>query len=153
MIDFPSSVAYVSQDPHLHSSPTTPPLLHNSWPRGEMGMRQMLYPYLWATGDCSKIFHSEGLRTLWLHLIFSTYAYMHEREKMPSFHVPSARRDMHKRSWVIDHGNSISQLFSSWASLVVQWLRICSAMKGTLVQSLVQEDPSCCWATKPVCHN
>ena len=78
---------------------------------------------------------------------------MHEREKMPSFHVPSARRDMHKRSWVIDHGNSISQLFSSWASLVVQWLRICSAMKGTLVQSLVQEDPSCHRATEPMPHN
>ena len=27
------------------------------------------------------------------------------------------------------------------ASLVVQWLRICLAMQGTLVQSLVLEDP------------
>ena len=25
--------------------------------------------------------------------------------------------------------------------------------EGTVVQSLVQEDPTCCKATKPVCHN
>ena len=28
-----------------------------------------------------------------------------------------------------------------WASLVVQWLRIYLAMQGTLVRSLVWEDP------------
>ena len=33
-------------------------------------------------------------------------------------------------------------------SLVVQWLRICLPMQGTLVQSLVQEDPPCRGATK-----
>ena len=32
---------------------------------------------------------------------------------------------------------------NSWASLVVQWLRIRLAMQGTLIQSLVQEDPTC----------
>ena len=37
--------------------------------------------------------------------------------------------------------------------LVVQWLRIHFAVQGTLVQSLVQEDPACCRATKPVCHD
>ena len=26
-------------------------------------------------------------------------------------------------------------------------------MQGTRVQALVQEDPTCCGATKPVCHN
>ena len=26
-------------------------------------------------------------------------------------------------------------------------------MQGTRVRSLVQEDPTCCGATKPVCHN
>ena len=36
------------------------------------------------------------------------------------------------------------------ASLVVQWLRICFAMQGTLVRSLVQEDPTCLKAAKPV---
>ena len=38
-------------------------------------------------------------------------------------------------------------------SLVIQWLRICLPTEGTWVQSLVQEDPTCHRATKPVCHN
>ena len=39
-----------------------------------------------------------------------------------------------------------------WASLVVQWLRIHLPMQGTQVQSLVQEDSTCCRATKPMYH-
>ena len=38
-------------------------------------------------------------------------------------------------------------------SLVVQWLRICLPMQGTQVSALVQEDPTCRGATKPVRHN
>ena len=38
-------------------------------------------------------------------------------------------------------------------SLVAQWLRVCLPMQGTRVQALVQEDPTCRGATKPVCHN
>ena len=38
-------------------------------------------------------------------------------------------------------------------SLVVQWLRVCLPMQGTQVQSLVQEDPAYCRATKPVYHS
>ena len=38
-------------------------------------------------------------------------------------------------------------------SLVAQWLRIRLPMQGTQVRSLVQEDPTCRGATKPVCHN
>ena len=38
-------------------------------------------------------------------------------------------------------------------SLVAQWLRICMPMQETQVQALVQEDPTCRGATKPVCHN
>ena len=38
-------------------------------------------------------------------------------------------------------------------SLVAQWLRICLPMQGTRVRALVQEDPTCCGATKPVHHN
>ena len=41
----------------------------------------------------------------------------------------------------------------SGASLVVQWLRICLAMQGTLVWSLIWEDSTCLRATKPVCYN
>ena len=37
--------------------------------------------------------------------------------------------------------------------LVVQWLRIRLPMQGTQVRALVQEDPTCRGATKPMCHN
>ena len=40
-----------------------------------------------------------------------------------------------------------------WASLVVQWLRICLPMQGTWVRALVWEDPTCRRATGPVSHN
>ena len=33
---------------------------------------------------------------------------------------------------------------------MVQWLRICLAVQGTKVQSLVWEDPTCHRATKPM---
>ena len=39
------------------------------------------------------------------------------------------------------------------ASLVVQWLGIYLPMQGTQVQSLIQEDPMSCKATKPMRHN
>ena len=39
------------------------------------------------------------------------------------------------------------------ASLVAQWLRICLPMQGTRVRALVQEDPTCHGATKPMHHN
>ena len=38
-------------------------------------------------------------------------------------------------------------------SLVVQYIRICLPVQGIWVQSLVQEDPMCCRATKPKHHN
>ena len=39
------------------------------------------------------------------------------------------------------------------ASLVAQWLRIRLPTQGTRVRALVREDPTCCGATKPMCHN
>ena len=42
---------------------------------------------------------------------------------------------------------------SRGTSLLVQWLKIHLSMQGTQVQSLVQEDPTCYGATKPVHHN
>ena len=39
------------------------------------------------------------------------------------------------------------------ASLVAQWLRIHLPVQGTWVRALVQEDPTCRGAAKPVCHN
>ena len=38
-------------------------------------------------------------------------------------------------------------------SLVAQWIRILLPMQGTWVRALVWEDPTCCRATKPTCHN
>ena len=38
-------------------------------------------------------------------------------------------------------------------SLVAQWIRIYLPMQGTLVQSLVWEDPVCPGATEPVRHH
>ena len=48
--------------------------------------------------------------------------------------------------------NSMLKIYSR-ASWVVQWLRVHLAMQGTLAPSLIQEDPTCCRTTKPVCHN
>ena len=39
------------------------------------------------------------------------------------------------------------------ASLVAQWLRIRLPTQGTGVRALVQEDPICHGATKPMRHN
>ena len=39
------------------------------------------------------------------------------------------------------------------ASLVAQWLRTLLLMQGTRVRALVQEDPTCHGATKPVSHS
>ena len=41
----------------------------------------------------------------------------------------------------------------SGTSLVAQWLRICLPVQGIQVQFFVQEDPTCCRATKPVYYN
>ena len=41
-------------------------------------------------------------------------------------------------------------MFHFSASLVAQWLRIRLPMQGTPVRALVQEDPTCRGATKPV---
>ena len=38
-------------------------------------------------------------------------------------------------------------------SLVAQWLRLWLPMQGTWLRALVQEDPECRGATKPVRHN
>ena len=47
----------------------------------------------------------------------------------------------------------VCKISHQWASLVVQWLRICLLMQGTQVRALVWEDPTCCVATRPVSHN
>ena len=56
----------------------------------------------------------------------------------------------HFQSWI---WNPLLKNPWFWTSLVVQWLRTRLPMQGTRVRYLVQEDPTCCGATKPVCHN
>ena len=49
-----------------------------------------------------------------------------------------------------------TKINSKWirgACLVAQWLRIRLPMQGAWVRALAREDPTCCGATKPVCHN
>ena len=46
-----------------------------------------------------------------------------------------------------------SRIYHNRTSLVVQWLRICLPMQGTLVRALLREYPTCHGATKPVCHS
>ena len=55
---------------------------------------------------------------------------------------------LHQNIWAMLHFKNGQR-----TSLVVQWLRICLPMQGTQVQSLVWEDPTCSWATKPVCRS
>ena len=51
------------------------------------------------------------------------------------------------------HISLFKKLDYFWTSLVGQWWRIHLPVQGTWVWSLVQEDPTCCKATKPVYHN
>ena len=41
----------------------------------------------------------------------------------------------------------------AWTTLEVQWIKNLPAMQGIWVQSLVQEDSTCCGATKSMSHN
>ena len=52
--------------------------------------------------------------------------------------------------WLPPH---LEQKLKSWTPLVVQWLRIHLPTQGTWVCSLVQVDPTCLGAIKPVCWN
>ena len=63
----------------------------------------------------------------------------HGREHLDSFKIFSIITNWFKKM--------------QYTSLVVQWLRICLWVQATLVQTLVQEDPTCLGATKPVHHS
>ena len=60
-----------------------------------------------------------------------------------------------KEVWTVTMGIVTLQIDikNTWASLVVQWLRICLSMQGTWVRALVWEDPTCHGTTKPMHHN
>ena len=58
-----------------------------------------------------------------------------------------------KRPRSKSQGKDVGIKLRTEAFLMVQWLRIHLVMQGTWVQFLIQKDPTCCGATKPVCHN
>ena len=69
---------------------------------------------------------------------------------------PGKSHDIFKQRTATHHGRYPNE---DWykrqrgTSLVVQWIRTCLPMQGTQARSLVQEDPTCHGATKPICHN
>ena len=52
-----------------------------------------------------------------------------------------------------EKGTEVNSKEKKGTCLVAQWLRIHLPMQGTMVRSLVWEDPTCHGATKPVLHN
>ena len=74
-----------------------------------------------------------------------------------------ARREWSEIFEVLGEKNSVNLEFCTlWnyhsevkerTSLVAQWLRIHLPTQGTRIWPLVQEDPTCCGATKSVHHN
>ena len=87
-----------------------------------------------------KIFE-KGLRTPWWNA-------KKKKKKKKNWRRRSLRSSHHLTKKFCNYCLSNGQ---SGASLVAQWLRI--RLQKTRVQALVQEDPTCCGATKPVCHN
>ena len=54
----------------------------------------------------------------------------------------------------LTHSSGNIRFKKEWGtSPVAQWLRIRLPMQGTWVRALVGEDPTCCRATKCMCHN
>ena len=72
---------------------------------------------------------------------------------MRAAHTDSRREIWHTHSTSIRQSTSASKEIQSGTSLVVQWLRIHLAMKGTSVLPLVQEDPTSHGETKPTSSN
>ena len=61
--------------------------------------------------------------------------------------------DMKFRKVILGRWWCVCKNWVDGASLVAQWLGIRLPMQGTWVRALVQEDPTCRGATKPVHHN
>ena len=68
--------------------------------------------------------------------------------ELPKFYLGFKKRMALKFVYFLNNWNNNDK---DWASLVVQWLKICLQMQGTQVRSL--EDSACPGATKPVGHN
>ena len=83
------------------------------------------------------------------------YSYRQNRWRSPSANLNTNWLFINNKKKIFRHHHDVWLCFkrSSWASLVVQRLRIHLPMQGRWVWSLVQEDDStCCGATNLVCH-
>ena len=71
------------------------------------------------------------------------------------YHTKSSKSDGERKiSYDITHmQNLILKSYTNGTSLVGQCLRIRLPMQGTRIRALVQEDPTCRGATKPMHHN
>ena len=80
--------------------------------------------------------------------------------KHPRLHLTAfSKKEIYFKKFLVSSSSFLHGLLTQIlrqffrASLVAQWLRLCLPMQGTRVRSLVWEDPTCCGATRPVCHN
>ena len=117
--------------------------------------------------DCSRIWHSANLLTFscfplgYFHLIivFSKVTLKIEHIRVNNIIILKIQATLNFIFSFCLFKHNLVLLKSTYpkpcleAFLVVQWLRIHLPMQGTRVRALVQEDPTCCRATKPVHHN
>ena len=68
-------------------------------------------------------------------------------------YLPEQNSTFFKETQIPAHNNTKFKILIIRTSLVPQWLGVHLPMQGTGVPSLVQEDPTCHEATKPVNHN
>ena len=91
-----------------------------------------------------------GPPTSCLAFLSSLYIWEAQRVSAEVKHDPISHRT---ESLIYSNLKLISKPPLGFPGVVAQWLRIRLPMQGTRVQALVQEDPTCRGATKPVRHN
>ena len=97
-------------------------------------------------------FEKEQLATLQNVSVFQKWNETQQAKLLPVFQTH--RIDCSLWEYPLPHPNIFNiKTQCQGASLVAQWLRIHLPMQGTRVRALVQEDPTCRGATKPMRHN
>ena len=71
----------------------------------------------------------------------------------PECHIVGIIQYVAFSDWLPSLSNMHLRFLHVGTLLVAQWLRIHLPMQETRVRALVQEEPTCRGATKPVCHN
>ena len=110
---------------------------------GRWKSRSMWYAESEATNDC---FTKERANN-WIK--YSWYVKKSGNQVFIEFSKMEVIADLEKSNF----GEVVGVKDNCRTSLVAQWLRIHLTMQGTRVWALVQEDPTCRGATKPMHHN